>query len=564
MQYENRPYQQEAIKEGVAAFTERGHNSVLLESPVGSGKTYMALEMIHRLQQHLGHTLKVGWVAPRRHLLQQMMEANRDLYGDRIRPVSLFEKAPPEVDLVVLDEAHHEATQSCVLLYEKMRAKWTIGLSATPMRTDRMKLSFQETVRTCSIGRLVREGHLSQFNTYVIPNYGVDTVADFYLADPLRWGKSLVFFSTIAECVAFRERLAAVGIGCEVVTSDSDKESQIEAFASGRVQVVANVAMLTEGFDQPDVASIFARDASRLPTIQMCGRGLRRAPGKVACNIVQSANTNYLFERVAHPRNAFRWQQGRWLALTDGTEAIEQTLKETLRRISAREKEDRKKRKNDFSEAARVVPRRFARTIARLTRVEKEEKSYYAAYGRVYAAIERFRRAAHAACWGGTPGPCVIHLDKSDFTSKRVKAIPDFLHDGDEAVPALAVDLRLCVAQMWRRQLSHRRLAMDVLAEMIRLRISAEKDPDGRQLSSQMDDLGYDMAANKYRRDTPVAKVLLAADEHLAEVMPQLRCALMHPFSATKNGDVRHYLATTATRENPTGPTSGQGPAQIS
>jgi superfamily II DNA or RNA helicase len=564
MQYEDRPYQQEAIREGVAAFTERGHNSVLLESPVGSGKTYMALEMIHRLQQHLGHTLKVGWVAPRRHLLQQMMEANRDLYGDRIRPVSLFEKAPPEVDLVVLDEAHHEATQSCVLLYEKMRAKWTIGLSATPMRTDRMKLSFQETVRTCSIGRLVREGHLSQFNTYVIPNYGVDTVTDFYLADPLRWGKSLVFFSTIAECVAFRERLAAVGIGCEVVTSDSDKESQIEAFASGRVQVVANVAMLTEGFDQPDVASIFARDASRLPTIQMCGRGLRRAPGKVACNIVQSANTNYLFERVAHPRNAFRWQQGRWLALTDGTEAIEQTLKETLRRISAREKEDRKKRKNDFSEAARVVPRRFARTIARLTRVEKEEKTYYAAYGRVYAAIERFRRAAHAACWGGTPGPCVIHLDKSDFTSKRVKAIPDFLHDGDEAVPALAVDLRLCVAQMWRRQLSHRRLAMDVLAEMIRLRIPAEKDPDGRQLSSQMDDLGYDMAANKYRRDTPVAKVLLAADEHLAEVMPQLRCALMHPFSATKNGDVRHYLATTATRENPTGPTSGQGPAQIS
>ena len=564
MQYENRPYQQEAIREGVAAFTERGHTSVLLESPVGSGKTYMALEMIHRLQQHLGHTLKVGWVAPRRHLLQQMMEANRDLYGDRIRPVSLFEKAPPEVDLVVLDEAHHEATQSCVLLYEKMRAKWTIGLSATPMRTDRMKLSFQETVRTCSIGRLVREGHLSQFNTYVIPNYGVDTVADFYLADPLRWGKSLVFFSTIAECVAFRERLAAVGIGCEVVTSDSDKESQIEAFASGRVQVVANVAMLTEGFDQPDVASIFARDASRLPTIQMCGRGLRRAPGKVACNIVQSANTNYLFERVAHPRNAFRWQQGRWLALTDGTEAIEQTLKETLRRIGAREKEDRKKRKNDFSEAARVVPQRFARSIARLTRVEKEEKSYYAAYGRVYAAIERFRRAAHAACWGGTPGPCVIHLDKSDFTSKRVKAIPDFLHDGDEAVPALAVDLRLCVAQMWRRQLSHRRLAMDVLAEMIRLRIPAEKDPDGRQLSSQMDDLGYDMAANKYRRDTPVAKVLLAADEHLAEVMPQLRCALMHPFSATKNGDVRHYLATTATRENPTGPTSGQGPAQIS
>ncbi len=78
-EYEQRPYQQEAIKTGVAAFTERNHTSVLLESPVGSGKTYMALEMIHRFQENLGRALKIGWVAPRHHLLRQMMEANRDL-----------------------------------------------------------------------------------------------------------------------------------------------------------------------------------------------------------------------------------------------------------------------------------------------------------------------------------------------------------------------------------------------------------------------------------------------------------------------------------------------------
>ena len=339
--YERRTYQVEAIEAGVAAFTERDHTSVLLESPVGSGKTYMALEMIQRLQAYLGRQLKVGWVAPRHHLLQQMMEANRDLYRDNIRPVSLFEKVPPPVDLVVLDEAHHEATQSCVLLYEKMRATWTIGLSATPMRTDRMKLSFQETVRTCSIARLIREGYLSPFISYLIPNYTVEAVADFYLAEPARWGKSIVFFSTIAECEAFRERLAAAGVGCEVITSESDKERQIDAFSRNIVPVVVNVAMLSEGFDQPDVTSIFARDASRLPTIQMCGRGLRRAPGKMECNIVQSADTSYLFERVAPPKNAFRWQNGCWLALTDGTEAIERTLKETLRRIGTHENASR-------------------------------------------------------------------------------------------------------------------------------------------------------------------------------------------------------------------------------
>ncbi len=545
--YEHRQYQQEAIGDGLAAFAERGHTSVLLESPVGSGKTYMALEMIHRLQAHLGRQLKVGWVAPRHHLLRQMMEANRDLYRDYILPVSLFEKMPPEVDLAVLDEAHHEATQSCVLLYEKMRAGLTIGLSATPLRTDRMKLSFQETVRTCSIARLVREGFLSPFNSYIVPNYTVAEVADFYLAEPERWGKSLVFFSTIAECMAFRDRMTTAGVGCEVVTGESDKESQIGAFARGAVRVVVNVAMLTEGFDQPDVASIFARDASRLPTIQMCGRGLRRAPGKDTCNIVQSANSSYLFERVAPPKNAFRWQQGRWLALTDGTEAIAETLKETLRRIGEREKKDRIARKDDFRHAARAVPEKFTRKIDRLTRAERAEKSYYATYGNVYGALARFRAAAYAACWGGTPTPCAIHLNKGMGTSRqRVTAIANFLRDGDRPVPALAVNLRVCADQVWRRQLSHRRLAIDLLRGMVHLRMSADgRTPDAREVSKMMDALGYDETTNKYRRDTPVADVLRAADEFLADVPYRLGGALANPFAATVKGDARYYLNTT-------------------
>ncbi len=546
-EYEQRPYQQEAIEAGVEAFAQRGRTSVLLESPVGSGKTYMALEIIHRLQERLGRRLKIGWVAPRHHLLRQMMEANRDLHRDNIRPVSLFEKVPPEVEFAVLDEAHHEATQSCVLLYEKMRAKWTIGLSATPMRTDRMKLSFQETVRTCSIGRLVREGYLSPFNSYVIPNYGVDTVADFYLADPGRWGKSLVFFSTIAECVAFRERLAAGGVGCEVVTGESDKENQIDAFARGLVPVVANVAMLTEGFDQPDVKSIFARDASRLPTIQMCGRGLRRAPGKTACSIVQSANTDYLFERVAPPRNAFRWQQGRWLALTDGTEAIEQTLKETLRRMDSRQKKDRAERKGEFRHAARVAPQKFARRIRRLEEAEKAERAYYEAFGGIYDALSRFREAAHAACWGGDPDPCAMHLSKGLGTGvERVTAIPNFLRDGDQVVPALGINLRVCVDQNWRNALTHRRLAIDLLKGMVRLRLMAEGEPKPDEVVVALDDLGYDAAMNRYRRDTPAAAVLQAADEHLADVLPQFRAALMNPYGATTRGDARRYLAAKA------------------
>ena len=338
MNWEVRQYQQEAVAACLAGFAGRGCASVMLESPVGSGKTYMALEMIHALQGLMGCKLKVNWVAPRRHLLRQVMETNRDLHQDNIRPVSLFEKMPPEADLVVLDEAHHEATQSCVLLYERMKCEHVLGLSATPLRTDRMKLSFQETVSTCSIDRLIREGYLSPFHSYLLPHYGPQIVGECYLNAPEKWGKSLAFFPTVMECCQFQKVLADAGVPCEVVTAESDKDRQLEDFVAGKVRVIANVLMLTEGFDQPDVQTIFARDASRLPTIQMCGRGLRKLDGKSHCNIVQGAKTSYLFERVTPAQRRFRLMNGQWMALQDGTEMIEKALKLSLRLLEKREK----------------------------------------------------------------------------------------------------------------------------------------------------------------------------------------------------------------------------------
>jgi hypothetical protein len=132
--------------------------------------------------------------------------------------------------------------------------------------------------------------------------------------------------------------MADAGVACEVVTAESDKDRQLEDFISGRVRVVANVSMLTEGFDQPDVQTIFARDASRLPTIQMCGRGLRLTEGKDHCNIVQSAKTPYLFERVTPARRRFRLMNGEWMALQDGTLAIEAALQESLLLLERRER----------------------------------------------------------------------------------------------------------------------------------------------------------------------------------------------------------------------------------
>lgn len=442
MIYENRKYQEEAVEDCLDCFETQKLNSVMLESPVGSGKTLMALKVIHRMQEHLGRPLKVNWIAPRRHLLQQIMKANQELYQEDIRPVSLFEKTPPPADFVVLDEAHHEATQSCVLLYEKMHNVWTLGLSATPMRTDRMKLSFQNTISTCSIGRLIREGYLSPFHSYLLPHYDPQIVAECYLSSPEKWGKSLVFFNTIRQCHEFCDLLTDAGVSCEVVTSDSDKDRQIEDFMNNRTRVIANVSMLTEGFDQPDVQSIFARDASRLPTIQMCGRGLRRCDGKDKCNIIQSGNSPYLFERVAPPQNAFRLMNGQWLALKDGTDEINATIAKSLELLAKKDAQNPKA--GATGAAARSTMPGVRGTYARPSSSIMETE-YFRAFGDTYRELYAFYAACNRLCWNDSLPKCAILMNRRDTPSNVMAfATPARLSLAGRTYPAISFNLRNC------------------------------------------------------------------------------------------------------------------------
>lgn len=139
--FEKREYQEAAVAETVQAFND-GCNSVLIESPVGSGKTIMGLMVASELVKK-SPDLKINWVASRRHILNQTQRINSQYFHLRLNLVSVFDKEPPECDLCIIDEAHHEATNSCIRMYARCKNTYTLGLSATPQRTDRMKLSFK-------------------------------------------------------------------------------------------------------------------------------------------------------------------------------------------------------------------------------------------------------------------------------------------------------------------------------------------------------------------------------------------------------------------------------------
>lgn len=321
---EPRPYQLRIAAQAIGMFQgeyvnragqrEQAAQSVLIESPTGSGKTIMGLTIARWMQRELG--FRVGWVSMRRNLLAQAAEENcRWGFGVDLQTMSMFDKQPPKVDLLVVDEAQHDAAMSMANLHGMIQPKKILGLSATPYRTDRVKLCFQKVIRDADIHHLIQDGYLSRYHHYTIPRYTPESVAECYARDVPRWGKSLIFFHRLARCEECCEELARCGIPSEVVTAESNRERQIEDFADGKVEVLLSMAILAEGFDCPSLKTVFCRPSGKSCTVQMGGRVFRKYPGLPFKQIVQCRDTRHPFLRTAAPAEQYVWMDRGWRTL---------------------------------------------------------------------------------------------------------------------------------------------------------------------------------------------------------------------------------------------------------
>jgi superfamily II DNA or RNA helicase len=313
---EPRPYQVRIVAKAVAAFAERGLRSVLIESPTGSGKTVMALLVARTLQERLG--LSVGWVAMRRYLLAQAAAENNSRgIGLQATFLSMFDRDPPPgLDLLIVDEAQHDAADSMARLHSVVCPRFILGLSATPYRADRVKLCFDTVIKDAGIQELIADGHLSRYHHYTLPDFRPATVASTYLREPARWGRTVVYFHTLPQCHEAARLLAAGGVRCEVVTGTSDRESQLARFRAGECDVLLNCLVLAEGFDCPDLKTAFVRPSSRGPTVQMAGRVFRKHPSLAFKQVAQCRQTRWPFVRTAAAEQQYTWADGEWRTLT--------------------------------------------------------------------------------------------------------------------------------------------------------------------------------------------------------------------------------------------------------
>ena len=301
--------------------------SIMVESPTGSGKTVIGMMAAKIIQEKSTVPLGICWVAMRRNLLAQASRENIEK-GFNLRDVhftSMFDKLARETVklktsghqiLLVLDEAHHDSTDSSANIFNVVKPTYVLGLSATPYRTDKMALCFEKVIKDAGIHQLISAGYLSRYDHYTIDSWEPKIVVERFAAEPERWGKSVMFFKNLEECFLTRTLLDAHGFKSEVVTGESDAEQQIDDFQRGNVKILINCMKLTEGFDCGDIKTVWVRDSSKGTSIQMAGRVFRIHKSTPIKQVVQGLNTSHPITKTANARMQYRWQQDRWISLT--------------------------------------------------------------------------------------------------------------------------------------------------------------------------------------------------------------------------------------------------------
>ncbi|MFC1886033.1 DEAD/DEAH box helicase [Thermodesulfobacteriota bacterium] len=225
---------------------------------------------------------------------------------------------PDRFFLIVVDEAHHATadTYKRILEYFDVFApdtrKLLVGFTATPKRGDGEGLDavFQEIVFSKSLPEMIKAGYLSPVAAYrVITDVDLSRVktrmGDFVSSQLsravnvnqrnslivkvfqkyLKTRQTLCFCVDVAHAHSLSKAFNQAGISAASVSGDmdgSDREKTLSDFSSGKIKVLANCMVLTEGYDEPGVEGIIlARPTkSTLLYTQMIGRGTRLHPGK--------------------------------------------------------------------------------------------------------------------------------------------------------------------------------------------------------------------------------------------------------------------------------------------
>lgn len=316
-----RPYQVEAVDAVLSHWREWDRE--LLVMATGTGKTFTARKVIERRLAE-GPVL---FVAHRDELIEQarstfgpgtgiVKAADVDIEPVTVGSVQTLTRREPHPGFrtLVIDEAHHACSESYRALLGAYAPQGTkvLGLTATP---DRHGLAdvFEGVAYEYGIRQAVEDGWLARPTCKTVP-LEIDLtgvrLADGDLAvgdlagalsgylrgvaeaihQEAEHRKTLVFCPLVSVAKELRGYLLEEGMDAREVNGKSeDRRETLEWFSeAGPGSVLCNAILLTEGVDIPstDCVVVLRPTRSRTLYVQMVGRGLRPAPEKSDCLIL--------------------------------------------------------------------------------------------------------------------------------------------------------------------------------------------------------------------------------------------------------------------------------------
>ena len=326
-----RPRQKVFVDKSVAALDE--HGNTLGVAPTGAGKTVMlsaivgdyvnkgasALVIQHRDELVSQNRATFEKVNPRSSTGEFTAARKEWGYGATFAMIQTLASdrnlaGMPALDVIAVDEGHHVVANSYMKVLDVARKRnpnfKLLVVTATPGRGDKRALRavVDNVSDQITLKELIEARLLVRPRTFVV-DLGVQdelrgvrkTISDFdmtaveqimdkeVLNDRVveEWRKlagdrqTVAFCSTVAHATHVAETFRAMGVSAATVEgkmSAAERRETLAAYDRGEIQVITNVAVLTEGWDhQPTGCVMLLRPSSFKSTmIQMIGRGLRK------------------------------------------------------------------------------------------------------------------------------------------------------------------------------------------------------------------------------------------------------------------------------------------------
>ena len=361
------------------------HRRFILKAPTGAGKTVLASEIVERFYKGkkiivLCHRLvlleQLETALGEKHTVRKLAVSDTGpafedydiLLSTSMRAKQVLRDAVAKADLIIVDEAHrvspngrgYKRILDDFVEHGKAEAQF-VGLTASPERRtgdqrDQLNLAFDAIIDCANIEDLIRENILvdPEYRPHFVHDLDLDGIdvssGDFpvaklasaiikssmidyaiwsYCEERLKLSKKPVsawFCADINVAEATLQNIRQYNIEAAIVTAATPIKERMRLLAkheSGEIEAIVSVGVLAEGWDNPHCNIIvhLRPTLSKVLWGQSVGRGLRSAPGKEKCVVIDVSSNWSTFGPVeklqwnlwSHPRsfmefkNRFNW-----------------------------------------------------------------------------------------------------------------------------------------------------------------------------------------------------------------------------------------------------------------